>query len=403
MRLHVNLFDPPTTNPFLGSGNIYNRPQREVSLWLAGRERFNKLSPTPLRITGKPIPLALTIQNVTGGANVTFMARSVPVYNHRFVPLLHVDATAKPKFEGDAIVTGTQFFPHGPFDFAPPVHIKAIEKALNDQSHRDITAMVEFPENIDDVGRVICTLTLGPTPKGIDPWDRLAHIYVFDGHGHKFELLRYITPYRKGWQWNADVTDLLPLLHGRRKLMVQCQTYSVGWLVSVSFDFFNGPIVHRPIWVHTLWDKTVILGQAKMPIDGQLPPATINPHGRGIEHVGWVKLRTLVTGHGMSPNTDNAGEFCPLWRKLWVNDHDYQNLLWKTNNYLNPCSPQSGTWKYDRAGWGPGTVVKPWTVGFKPTGQPIEVRYEIQSYVNRTPDKGYPAQQCVCVQEIDCR
>jgi hypothetical protein len=151
-----------------------------------------------------------------------------------------------------------------------------------------------------------------------------------------------------------------------------------------------------------VWDKTVLIGQADHPTDEQLPPATIDVRG-----VALLKLRTLVTGHGMLPNTDNAGEFIPLWRKLWVNDQPHQNLLWKTDNWLNPCSPQHGTWKYDRAGWGPGTVVDPWTVDIVPAADiktaTLRLRYELQPYENKTPAPGFPAQQRVCVEAIECR
>jgi hypothetical protein len=144
-----------------------------------------------------------------------------------------------------------------------------------------------------------------------------------------------------------------------------------------------------------------LIGQKDKPIDVQLPPTAldIDPSARRVE------LRTLVTGHGMSPNAKNAGEFCPLWRTVTVGEQSYSNLLWKTDNYLNPCRPQGGTWKFSRAGWGPGTVVAPWMIdittaihrGLSPT-----VSYEIEPYDNPNPP-GFAAYHYVVAQLIQYR
>ena len=63
-----------------------------------------------------------------------------------------------------------------------------------------------------------------------------------------------------------------------------------------------------------------------------------------------ARLRAVVTGHGMSPNSGNAAEFMPLGRTLTLDGVAHHDVLWKDDNDLNPCRPQGGTWKYDRAG-----------------------------------------------------
>ena len=87
----------------------------------------------------------------------------------------------------------------------------------------------------------------------------------------------------------------------------------------------------------------------------------------------------------MLPNTDNAAEFMPLGRTLTVNGESFRNVLWKTDNYLNPCRPQGGTWKYDRAGWAPGDVVRPWEVEVThliTDARELRVEYALDPYVN---------------------
>jgi hypothetical protein len=107
-------------------------------------------------------------------------------------------------------------------------------------------------------------------------------------------------------------------------------------------------------------------------------------------------VATTVTGHGMNPNSNNAAEFFKLWRKLSVNGTAYKSDLWKEDNYLNPCRPQGGTWKYDRAGWAPGSVVEPWIVDVTKQIQKRSVfEYEIEPYVNKSPVAGNPARHII--------
>ncbi|CAN5523135.1 hypothetical protein BH11ARM1_BH11ARM1_02220 [soil metagenome] len=115
-----------------------------------------------------------------------------------------------------------------------------------------------------------------------------------------------------------------------------------------------------------------------------------------VEKAKRAEVFTTVTGHGMDPNTDNAAEFLPLWRKLVVNGHSVQNNLWTEDNYLNPCRPQGGTWKYDRAGWGPGTVVDPWKVDVTDfVKSKSQFDYQIQPYVNKAAVDGNPARHII--------
>jgi hypothetical protein len=83
-------------------------------------------------------------------------------------------------------------------------------------------------------------------------------------------------------------------------------------------------------------------------------------------------------------------------RTLKVNGHSWVNTLWKTDNYLNPCRPQGGTWKYDRAGWAPGDVVRPWIVdateyiGAVGADRVLKIEYELDPYVNEERGKASP-------------
>ncbi len=73
-----------------------------------------------------------------------------------------------------------------------------------------------------------------------------------------------------------------------------------------------------------------------------------------------AKLRICTTGHG------SIGEFTPNLLHAEVNSLKYERNLWKEDVYLNPVRPQSGTWKFDRAGWAPGDVVSSWEIPISP-------------------------------------
>ncbi len=98
-----------------------------------------------------------------------------------------------------------------------------------------------------------------------------------------------------------------------------------------------------------------------------------------------AKVRFVVTGHGQAPNTKEAAEFLPARRWLTVAGTEFENLLWRTDCWLNPCRPQGGTWKYDRAGWAPGALVLPWDVDVTARmipGEPLPLRYRVEPYEN---------------------
>lgn len=384
---------PHEKDIFRGSGNIYRRPEREVSLHGNGRELDNRLSPAEIG-GGVPRRFRVRLDAVPGGSEVTVEVAGTKVYDRQFV------AGVKPASGWSMVV------PKG----TSPVLLRAtagravpedksknvvvFEKALNDQDHHRQTQTVDLPTDVSPFARVIATLELSATPKGIDPWDRLASITMKGADGKRYEVLRYITPYRKGWVWRVDLTHLLPILQGKREFQLECETYAQGWLVDFDLEYVEGPLKVRPAEVRQLWSVTAPIGQANLPFEKSVPPQQVDV-GQG-----WRKAEvwSTVTGHGMDPNTDNAAEFLALWRKLTVGGKAHQNTLWREDCYLNPCRPQGGTWKFDRAGWRPGDVVSPWTVDVtKELARkgPTEFRYEIQPYVNRTPAEGNPARHVI--------
>lgn len=379
--------DPPNRDPFRGSGNAYDRPQHEVSLHWDGYELHKRVTPVDFR-DEKPHAVRLRIEFVVGGAAISLWLDDAALYAGYFIPGMTAyvgrpaSGARNAETAGDVLLDDLRVTCTTPLSAPkPPLTVVALDHRLNDKTQTKNVAEVDFPENTDAYGRIVCTLRLDEPEAGYDPWDRLAQIHVYDADGTRYELLRYITPYDRGHMWKVDVSDFRPLLCGKRKIEQECVTYAEGWLVTLRFDFYPGPAEQTAYRVVNLWSGQVEVGNPDKP-----PAATYVPRSVPIdEQTVAAKVRICVTGHGMSPNSQNAAEFMPLGRTLTVNGQTFKNTLWKTDNYLNPCRPQGGTWKYDRAGWAPGDVVRPWEVDVTPLlagKRDLQLEYQLDDYVN---------------------
>lgn len=380
------------------AGNIDDRPQREISIHWNGREIANRFCDEDLQ-NPFGVHINVEIDHVPGGAEITITAGKHKIYDHFFVHGAAVSSA--PRAAGDANVTLSPVSKSGKFSAIQGKHLVAVDKVINDASRHTIRQKVQFPTDAAAAGRAILTLTLAPTTRGLDAWDRFASVRLHHKDGQTYELVRYITPYRRAWEWTIDVSDLTPLFTGDAELEVFCETYGEGWTVSVAFDFYQGMRTDglRPVKVINLWNGNFPIGYAKQPFEKAVTPKTFNVPSK----TAAVKVRTMVTGHGMSPNTGNAGEFYALWRRIEVGERQWYDLLWKTDVYLNPVRPQGGTWKFSRAGWAPGSIAEAWTVditGAIKVGSPVTVGYGLEPFVNKTPNEGFLAAHVIGSQAI---
>lgn len=391
--------NPPETDPFNKNGNINNQPEREVSLHWNVRERMNRRSETEFRAQSASdgfVPVRVRLEWVTGGVNVSVWVRGSAVYDSAFVAGvdamdMRVGLGAKSeKANGFCDVRGFRVS-SGPFVVAsaPPLNIQAIDRQPITLTCAQSEAVTSFPKSNGRYGRLIAHLTLSDVSPAIDPWDRVGKVYVYDDKGERFELIRFITSYGRNMDWAVDVSDFRPLLMGKKRVQIECVTYSAGWTASLNFDFYPGPASQYAYRVVNLWNGEVEIGNAQKPVSNFWKPLTV----KRPKDADAVAVRIMATGHGSGSNTDNAAEFLPLERTLTVGERAYKNLLWKTDVYLNPLRPQGGTWKYDRAGWAPGSIVDPWTTDVSSIvarGQSVPVNYSIAPYKNESTDRGNP-------------
>lgn len=201
-----------------------------------------------------------------------------------------------------------------------------------------------------------------PLNGGCDDWDRLAYVQVKDPKGKWVEIIRYITPYGKACNHSIDVTDFASILQGDVDIRMFIDTWGTGgWQIQLDFEYLAGEPEYPYTDVEELWQGSYNFGD----------PANLQPLDTlSIAIYGGIEeghLRLTTTGHGWGDNnTGNAAEFYHAVHHLQVNGVDaFEQDLW-TDCYPNPdgCNYQSGTYKYDRAGWCPGSISKPYIYNF---------------------------------------
>lgn len=238
----------------------------------------------------------------------------------------------------------------------------------------------ELPQFVGTYDTIIANFMVScpNVPGSCDDWDRMGWVQMKAPDGNWIELFRYITPYGRGCSHSIDVTDYASLLQGRVELRMYIETWGTGgWQLDLSFDYHAGTPQYLYSTIEEIWQGTYDFGNLAnlQPV----PVKTINP----IENTGAAKIRLVTTGHGWGDNNSgNAAEFYHAMHHLHVNGiQTFEQDLWTICN-PNPdrCSPQNGTWRYDRAGWCPGVIAKPFF-------------YDVTEYISSPFDLAYVFQE----------
>lgn len=396
--------NPPTDDPFDADGNIHGRPEREISLHVDGRERIKRLVSDDW--LDRPIRLDIEIIYVVGGAEVTVKLDDSAVFERTFlpgvIPMKPGAILAGAGAHTNASITNMRFEPGDTLasPMPEPVSIWIFDRQrVSSATDREPRSIVDFSNVPEQTARVIATLRLDAPPGGIDPWDRRGALYLFDDQRQRFEVIRFMTPFAVEAEWQADVTHLLPLFKDQKAFSCFIDTWRGGFLASVRLDFYPGIPHRKPIAVRNLWQGEPVIGDANQPVTDFFDSKfLIAP-----DPARSLDIRITATGHGQAPNAKNAAEFMPIRRTLRINSVEFDSLLWKTDVYLNPIRPQKGTWKYDRAGWAPGSIVEPWVVDASDllkSSRELSLEYTLEPYENPTPDPANPPIHWIDAQAI---
>lgn len=212
-------------------------------------------------------------------------------------------------------------------------------------------------------GRIQARFTIHPVPRTErevwDRWDRAGSLRLaVDGYPD-LEIVRFITSYGGRTDHIVDVSELAPLLRGRRTMKAFIDTWSSpAWRVDFSLSFEPDTLYTPPVWVRPVFFTD-----------------SFNAHdfgdGAGVEVIvpdglSRVVLRYLTTGHC----TDGRGadEFVAKANVISVNGvvvhrfHPWRDDCRRFRD-RNPYTARwtTGYWSsdYSRSGWCPGDEVLP--------------------------------------------
>lgn len=236
------------------------------------------------------------------------------------------------------------------------------------------TVEAELPSYIGAYDEIIGTLYIDCPTGGCDPWDRISSIEAQGKNGEWFEIIRYLTPYGVSCQSQIDLTDFMSLLSGKTKFRVNLGTQGNGFLYTLELTYREGIPANPYSAVQKLWYQTYQFGDM-----GNLQPAE-EIHSVYPENTETAKLKLVSSGHGWGDNnTGNAAEFHQDTHHIWVdNEETFSQLNWN-NCDPNPdgCSPQNGTWYFDRAGWCPGSIAQFFDYDMTPYAQQpsVDLKY----------------------------
>ncbi len=260
-----------------------------------------------------------------------------------------------------------------------------------EENRRQVDLTVTFPDDTATYSQITGRFALTCPNDRCDWWDRYGTFGVVLDAGEEsetyVELDRFITPYRVGMAWEADLTDLRPTLTGTQTMRVFIDTWVTeghsngdGWLFTAELDFTGGPppeqaaIANVPVWGHLSWSA----GLPDSPVADQVLPQTVVLP----EHSA-ATLRSFITGHGWD-NQQNCAEFCAKEHFYTVGGVEQGREVWRDD-----CADtvtdgeQQGTWRYSRAGWCPGAQVYPWDIDVSEglSGESADVSYRLEDFV----------------------
>ncbi len=426
----IDVHNPRNEEPFSEWGNYQGLPQREVSLHWDGREIVKRVADAEFR--GDWAPFEIRVQHVSGGADVSVRIGEAQVYEHEFIAGL-LPYEMRPAFgAGTRGDVATQFdvaeldiaFGEPAAPRRPPLHVDVFNHVLTDNSKTSFEVQVDLPPANWAFGRIILTLDIHDAGKDWDEWDRNGHLYVVEEDGTKWDIVPFITSYRRECHWEVDVTHFRPWLTGTTTFEIAAGTTfykNRGYMLSVALDYHHGDALLgeqtvEPFAVVPLWHTTAHYRND----ENHFADAFDEQRVAIPEDVIAARIATTTTGHsqiGEFTPSNRAIVFAPEASDVLATEaadasggadaadaarHDsraeaqrFENTLWKTDCYLNPIRPQFGTWKYARAGWAPGDVVHPWWIDLTPQlspGETASIRYEPSPYdFSQLPEERRPA------------
>ena len=242
---------------------------------------------------------------------------------------------------------------------------------------------LELPSDVSGIDRVLLEYRMGTWEKMPGEWDNTTMLFIEDkATGERYEIARAITPYGNsfGQYWKKifwlDVTEYLPMLSGNTTFYL----YYGGWdatdnrahTATFTFHYYKGTPKRNVVFTQKLYDSSHngnsgYRGWA-YGVEGH-DIEDVSRLGERIvevpENVKTLEMRVAITGHGHDQGkfierenyrTLNAAEFDDNYYEFILNG---ERLVTKGHIFYSNAETykQAGTYKYDRANWGPGLPI----------------------------------------------
>lgn len=231
-----------------------------------------------------------------------------------------------------------------------------------------------FPSFVGGFENVKLILEYNCPTDGCEPWDRINQQEAQGPTGEWFGFMRYITPYGVACSDEQDITDYMSLFQGIVRMHLPYEWRSI---ITIRLEYTAGTPAYKYSWVDKVWENHGGFAFGN-PENLQTVPIRNFDLSAGLED---AKLTVINSGHNWGDNnSNNAAEFSENTHNININGSTvYTHTPWENCN-PNPadCSPQNGTWFFDRAGWCPGTLVP--VEGFSLQnyiGSAVELQYEL--------------------------
>ena len=239
-----------------------------------------------------------------------------------------------------------------------------------------------FPSFTGTYNKITAYVKYDCPPEGCDAWDTFGTFNIRGANGDWVELVRYITPYALACHDSIDVTDYVSQLQGKIDVSI---AYPAASQVTLTLQYYEGTPAYKYSWMDRLWLGFYYFGTWSTG-GVALQPVEVRQLQLSDTNINSAILRIVSTGHGGPNNTNNAAEFYEATHQFKINGVTaFTQDLWRTCN-PNPtgCSPQSGTWQYNRAGWCPGSIPLLWHYDVSSNiGSNVSLMYEFDpTYVD---------------------
>lgn len=396
----------PNSEIFDARGNFYSRMECEVSLHMNGVERVNRVAPFDFRSLARPFRVDLEVEFEPAGAFVSVSVDEREVYSQQHLPLIapypwRLLAGAR-RFPFHAYAVGAEpslrlqgitILSQPATELLPRFTTRIFGREPVDASHREVVAALPKLPTLGTTARVVLEFVLQlPLPDG-DGWDRCASVSLTTPDGARVEVARLITPYKREWTWYFDITSCLPLIREGTLCTVFIDTWvSPAYLVTIDLHLCppgRAAWAPRPLRVEPVWSGQATYGDGSGELAALVAARELRPPEGGHARCA---LHMVLTGHGFGDTSCNGAEFMPLVTVLRLSGRQVgRRVWWRDDCYLNPCRPQAGTWKFDRAGWAPGDAVRPWVVPLPGAGL---LECEFAAYQNAGRARAYVWVSC---------